>query len=91
MAEVAKRVRVTGGVQGVGFRAWTQSRAQEIGLRGWVRNEPDGSVAALLCGEEAEVARMLESLRDGPFLASVEEVSAEDARSPAQTGFEIWS
>jgi acylphosphatase len=43
-------VRIEGSVQGVGFRAWTQSEASRLGLRGWVRNEPDGSVAAHLEG-----------------------------------------
>ncbi|HRO12854.1 MAG TPA: acylphosphatase, partial [Amaricoccus sp.] len=48
--EIALRVRVTGRVQGVWYRGWTEDEATRRGLRGWVRNEPDGSVAAVLAG-----------------------------------------
>ena len=44
----AVQVRITGIVQGVGFRDWTRHEAMGLGLTGWVRNEADGSVAALL-------------------------------------------
>ena len=89
MAEATKRVRVTGRVQGVSFRAWTQARAERLHLRGWVRNEPDGSVAALISGDAAQVDRMLSDLQDGPMGAAVERVSAEDADAPVDAGFEI--
>jgi acylphosphatase len=82
--------RVTGRVQGVGFRAWVRDEARILGLTGWVRNEPDGSVAALLAGSDIQVARMLEALRDGPPAASVSRVTSEPA-SPATppAGFRI--
>ncbi|MDH3263199.1 MAG: acylphosphatase [Paracoccaceae bacterium] len=89
MAEVAKRVRVTGRVQGVWFRAWTRERAEALGLRGWVRNEADGSVAALIAGPEAAVARMLGELGQGPPAAAVARVEAEDAEPPAGPGFAV--
>jgi acylphosphatase len=63
--ETAK-VRVTGRVQGVGFRAWTEREARRLGLKGWVRNEPDGAVIAFLAGPAATVATMLERVRHGP-------------------------
>ena len=75
----AIRVRITGRVQGVGFRDWTAREARQLGLVGWVRNEPDLSVAALLAGPEDAVATMLERLRKGPGLASVSGVTAETA------------
>ncbi|NRB17607.1 MAG: acylphosphatase [Rhodobacteraceae bacterium] len=50
MSDIALRARITGRVQGVTFRAWTRSEAEQRGLSGWVRNEPDGSVRALLIG-----------------------------------------
>jgi acylphosphatase len=89
MADVAKRVRVTGRVQGVWFRAWTQERAEALGLRGWVRNEPDGSVAALIAGPEAAVAQMLVELHEGPRAAAVSRVEAEPAEPPAAAGFAV--
>ena len=59
-------VNVTGRVQGVGFRAWTKSEAEARGLSGWVRNEPDGSVSALIEGPGAQVATMLKALEKRP-------------------------
>jgi acylphosphatase len=67
-------VRITGRVQGVAFRAWTRQVAQRLGLTGWVRNEPDGSVVALLSGPDAAVSDMLERLWQGPPSASVADV-----------------
>jgi acylphosphatase len=64
-------VRVTGRVQGVGFRAWTRGEAVRLGLTGWVRNEPDGSVLTLLVGREEAVAQMIQRLRVGPRGAAV--------------------
>lgn len=72
-------VRVEGRVQGVSFRAWTQDQARELRLSGWVRNEPDGSVRALLAGPHDAVAAMLARLRQGPPAAKVTGVSVEDA------------
>jgi acylphosphatase len=67
-------VRVRGRVQGVGFRYWTQEEAERLGLAGWVRNEPDGSVKALLSGADEAVAEMLERLHLGPRGAVVSDV-----------------
>ncbi|WP_315919094.1 acylphosphatase [Mesorhizobium sp. SP-1A] len=72
-------VRVTGRVQGVGFRYWALEEAEALGLRGWVRNEPDGSVKALLTGPDDAVENMLERLRQGPRGAAVADVATEPA------------
>ena len=80
--------RVTGQVQGVGFRAWTQAEARALALSGWVRNEADGSVRAVIAGEDAAVARMLERLRTGPAGARVDAVETADAEPPDE-GFSI--
>lgn len=77
----ALRVHITGRVQGVGFRAWTQAEAEKLGLRGWVRNENDGSVRALIVGSEAAVAAMLRLMREGPRGAVVIDVVSEVAQS----------
>ena len=79
MPHTAVRVSVTGRVQGVGYRMWTEREARALGLRGWVRNEPDGSVTALVGGPEAAVARMLELFRTGPRAAVVTGVTTKAA------------
>jgi acylphosphatase len=79
----AVRARVTGRVQGVSYRVWTRAEARSLGLTGWVRNEPDGSVAALLAGRNAAVSAMLERLWSGPPGASVRDVAVADA-DPAE-------
>ena len=50
------RVVVTGMVQGVGYRAWTEEQALALGLDGWVRNRRDGSVEAIVAGADGLVA-----------------------------------
>lgn len=75
----AVSVRITGRVQGVGFRFWTRGQARRLGLSGWVRNEADGSVAALICGPVAAVNTMLERCWIGPSGASITDVATESA------------
>ena len=82
-------VRVTGRVQGVNYRGWTLHEAERLGLRGWVRNERDGSVTALLLGEDARVERMISAMRRGPPAASVEGLSTEPAVEEPLSGFAI--
>lgn len=79
MARKAVEARVTGRVQGVGFRAWTAREARALGIAGWVRNEPDGTVAALMAGERTALETMLERLRQGPPGAIVGNVTAKPA------------
>jgi acylphosphatase len=81
------RLRITGRVQGVGYRAWAVQRASRLGLRGWVRNRSDGSVEALVIGEDDAVARMIEACREGPFGARVSDVSISDAEDDGSVGF----
>lgn len=74
------RARVTGRVQGVSFRVWTLREAEKLDLVGWVRNEADGSVRALLAGSEDAVAAMLERLWRGPAGAAVATVEFDDVQ-----------
>jgi acylphosphatase len=74
-------------VQGVFFRAWTQQQAIELGVNGWVRNCPDGSVEAHLEGDEAAMKRLIQRMHEGPPAAKVEEVQVEDAQALGITGF----
>lgn len=73
----AVQVRIAGRVQGVGFRDWTAREARQLGLAGWVRNDADGSVAALIIGPDDAVAMMIERLWKGPRLASVSDVKSQ--------------
>ena len=75
--KIARLVSVTGLVQGVFFRAWTKEQADQLGLAGWVRNCPDGSVEALISGDAAAVAAMIERMRRGPPGATVERLTEE--------------
>ena len=86
----AVQVRVTGRVQGVSFRVWTQAEARRLGLAGWVRNERDGSVSALLVGRDVAVTTMIERLYAGPPGARVADVRVEEAEnSGLPDGFRI--
>jgi acylphosphatase len=82
---IGRHVRATGHVQGVFFRAWAQGHARELGISGWIRNCPDGSVEAHLTGEEQAVTRMIERMRRGPSNARIEDFTIEDA-PPESTG-----
>jgi len=90
MEEVRRAFRVIGRVQGVGFRYWTQRRATELGLSGWVRNEADGSVVVYACGAVAGVAALEESLGRGPIAARVDRVETLESMAALESaGFEI--
>lgn len=69
-------VRITGRVQGVGFRAAAVRQAHMLGVTGWVRNDPDGSVQTLLQGPHDQIDRMLSWLLVGPPGARVDEVDS---------------
>ena len=75
----AVEVRITGVVQGVGFRDWTRREAMKLGLTGWVRNEADGSVATLLVGGNTAITTMLGRLHEGPSYSRVDDVASEPA------------
>lgn len=82
-------VRISGKVQGVWYRAWTEKTAREHGLTGWVRNCADGSVEAVFSGLSSAVDSMLAACREGPPLARVSRVEAADCDAPAVNGFEV--
>jgi acylphosphatase len=71
------RLTITGRVQGVGYRDWVLATGQRLGLSGWVRNRADGSVEALIVGEEQAVGRMIDACRRGPALARVDDIDVE--------------
>jgi acylphosphatase len=83
----ARRLIISGRVQGVGFRDWMVAEAARLGVFGWVRNRQDGSVEAVLDGEEAAVAELLRACRRGPRLAEVTEILEELTDAPDGPGF----
>lgn len=84
----AVRVRITGRVQGVGYRYWAVGKAHDLRLSGWVRNRRDGSVEAVLSGGDDAVEKMLQACRDGPPLARVTDVSVSPFDKSVKPGFE---
>ena len=72
------KVSVKGKVQGVFYRASTKQKADELGIKGFVRNEPDGSVYIEMEGEGINLIRMVEWCRLGPDMARVDEVTYEE-------------
>ncbi len=81
---------VSGLVQGVGFRHSLYRQALKLGLRGWVRNLPDGRVEALVQGERSAIEQLLAWSHRGPALARVDRVVATwEAAETAASSFEI--
>ncbi len=71
------RVRVSGRVQGVGYRAYARRQARGLDLSGWVRNERDGSVLVEAEGPREKLERLLLDLRAGPSAGRVERAEPE--------------
>jgi acylphosphatase len=81
------RLRITGRVQGVGYRFWMTRTAASLGLRGWVRNRTDGSVEALVTGAPKAVAAMIEASRKGPLGAQVSDATVTPDKDDRSVGF----
>jgi acylphosphatase len=79
-------VLVTGRVQGVGFRWFVRERAHALGLSGWVKNRPDGSVELLVSGDLGASEQFLAAVRRGPPHARVDAI--EPIVSPAASAAE---
>ena len=89
MSRIARRVQVTGDVQGVFFRVWTREEAQRLGLTGWVRNCSDGSVEAHLEGKRSAVDELIARMRRGSPAARVEDVQRWDTELCGFDDFEV--
>jgi acylphosphatase len=87
--KIARRFVVSGRVQGVGFRWFTQDTARREGAMGWVRNLPDGRVEAVVEGESEAVTRVERAIRSGPRGARVEKVDVDDEELGGYRNFTI--
>jgi acylphosphatase len=92
MEKTRAHVVVTGTVQAVNFRAACRDQARSVGIAGWVKNLPDGSVEAVFEGPQAGVQRMVSWCYSGPIHAKVEhvEVSWEPATGREVTFDILW-
>lgn len=88
-SKTARLYVISGRVQGVGFRAFAQRAAQEIGLTGWVRNLANGDVEAQANGSMEQLDEFDARLRTGPPWCEVRHVIAREAAVSDATGFHI--
>ncbi len=86
---IARRALVSGRVQGVGFRFFAERAARATGVRGWVRNLPDGRVETVAEGDESAVERYLARMREGPFGGRVTDLYVEERELEDFRSFEI--
>jgi acylphosphatase len=86
-----KRIKYTftGYVQGVGFRYRAYHAANSLGLTGWVRNEPDGSVTMEVQGEDSGIRKMIEMIENGSFIEIENSHSENLPLDAAELSFEI--
>ena len=70
-------IRIHGKVQGVGYRFFATRVARRLGLKGWITNERDGTVAAVVEGEKSAIDEWLEDLKEGPRHAEVTKIDQE--------------
>ncbi|RLC38372.1 acylphosphatase [Candidatus Falkowbacteria bacterium] len=74
------KIKIFGRVQGVWFRESTKKKARELGVAGWVKNEPDGSVHAEAEGEEDKIEEFMKWCHEGSELSKVERVEVEESK-----------
>lgn len=85
---IAKHYIVEGRVQGVSFRHFVVTRARALGVIGWVRNLPDGTVEAIAAGQPHAMEQLEDALRQGPMMARVDHLRVKDADTPKTSSFD---
>ena len=84
---VSKRLLISGNVQGVFYRRWTEATARSLGLTGWVRNLRSGEVEIHISGPPEKVDEMIRRCWEGPPAAQVADVRTEDIEPETVQGF----
>jgi acylphosphatase len=87
--KLAKLFKARGRVQGVGFRNFVNEKASELGVRGWVRNDDDGSVEVYAVGTAAQLSELAGHLFNGPRWAEVRGVDEAEAALEDHSGFSV--
>jgi acylphosphatase len=87
--KLAKLYRVRGRVQGVGFRYFVEQAAKALGVRGWVRNDDDGSVEVYAVGTSAQLSDLAGLLWQGPRWAEVRGVDESEAAIEQHSSFYV--
>ena len=82
--------RISGRVQGVGFRVWTKNKAEDYSLTGWVKNCEDGTVECEFSGEKEVIYSFLKQCRKGPILSSVKKIHIEERPFNKINNFSIY-
>ncbi len=89
---ISYKIAVSGRVQGVFFRDHARQKAQSLGLKGYVRNMPEGAVEALFQGPEEKVKEMINWCKKGPVLAKVSSIKVQRVNPKEKyKGFKIIS
>lgn len=89
MEKIRIHVFISGFVQGVLFRNWTQRQAQELVLVGWVKNLPDGRVEAIFEGEKDRIEEMVKRCHKGPMAAKVEKIEVDWGKATGE--YQVFS
>jgi len=88
MGTVARHLTIHGKVQGVFYRGWAVEVARRLGLAGWVRNRIDGSVEALVEGQDDAVERFIALAGQGPPAARVARIDVAEVAAGGHLKFE---
>ena len=87
--KIAIHAYVSGRVQGVYYRSSIKKKAQELNIKGWIKNLIDGRVEVFACGEETQVMKLYQYLWKGPLLAKITDVTYEKKPVVEKENFDI--
>lgn len=87
---MCRKFIISGRVQGVAFRAFTRTRAEQLNIHGYAKNLADGRVEVVACGAVADVQQLLDYLWQGPSFAQVKNIEEQSCADIETTGFAIY-